>query len=93
MTKLKLLLNSKPQHYRNRIKQRKGSTFWFLFAKVVGIMPSYEPCTDKCLRWQFRNHIFLSQAGRLQTYINKNIPRHLNRKQKRRLARLQLQGI
>ena len=91
MTKLRILLNKRKIHYLNRLKQRHGSTLYFLLAKCVGTKPSYETSKTPCLVWQWKQRIFYTQDWLLQTYINKDIPRELNRKQRRRQARLQLQ--
>lgn len=71
MTKLKLFLSFKSKHYKNRIKKRKGNTLYFLFSKIIGKKPSYINSKTECLIWKYKNHVFLSQDGRLQTYINK----------------------
>jgi hypothetical protein len=67
--KLKCLLNKKRFHFWYRLKQRHGSLFYFLLAKVVG----KKQCFDKnceCLIWEYKNHRFLTQNNQLQTYIN-----------------------
>lgn len=66
-----LYLFNKRQHYKNRLKLRKGSTFWFLFSKVVGKKQVCDSRKDECLVWKFRNHIYITQNNQLQTYIRK----------------------
>lgn len=73
MKKIKIIINKKRPHFWNRLKQRKGKLFYFLLAKVVdkkGVAD--QRCKSDCLVWKFRNHIFLTQYGKLQTYINKS---------------------
>ena len=71
MTKLRILLNKRREHYKNRIKLRHGSTLYFLFAKKIGERHSWENQKSKCYEWRFRNHVYLTQWNCLQTYINK----------------------
>lgn len=61
LIKLFILLNKKRQHYKNRIKQRNGSTFWFIFSR---------PTKDKKL-WKYKNHWYFVNNYKLQTYIKK----------------------
>jgi len=68
--KLKILLNKKRFHFWYRLKQRKGSLLYFLLAKKVGKKQTNDKTKGECLIWQFRNHRFLTQDGKLQTYIN-----------------------
>lgn len=69
--KLLYLLNQR-KHYKNRVQQRNGTTFWFLFAKVVNKKQVLDKLKDECLVWKFRNHIYITQNNQLQTYIKKN---------------------
>lgn len=66
-------LFNKRGHYKNRIKQRNGSSLWFLFSKVIDKRNTCDPTksapADECLVWKFRNHIYITQSGQLQTYI------------------------
>ena len=58
-------------HYKNRIKLRKGNTFWFLFSKVIDKKQVCDDRKDECLVWKFRNHLYITQNNQLQTYIKK----------------------
>ena len=72
--KIKCFFNQR-QHYKNRIKQRNGSSLWFLFSKVIDKRNTCDPTksapADECLVWKFRNHIYITQNNQLQTYIKK----------------------
>ena len=67
--KLKVLLNKKRLHFRNRLKQRGGNMFYFLLAKVIGEKNVMDKDSGKCFVWRYKNHFFLTQNNRLQTYI------------------------
>lgn len=71
--KLKILLNKKRQHFLNRLKKRNGNILYFLFSKVVDKKNVYDKEGGECLVWKFRNHYFLTQNNKLQTYINKSL--------------------
>ncbi len=68
--KIRCLFN-KRQHYKNRVKLRKGNTLWFLFSKVIDKKQVCDSRKDECLVWRFRNHIYITQNNQLQTYIKK----------------------
>lgn len=71
MNKVLYLFNIR-QHCKNRIREREGHILYFLLAKVVGEKYSYkESKCGKCLEWRYKHHVFLTQNGKLQTYINK----------------------
>lgn len=66
--KINCLFNQR-QHYKNRIKLRKGSTLLFLLAKVIDEKPVLKGRKEKCLVWKYKNHIYITQNNQLQTYI------------------------
>jgi hypothetical protein len=70
MTKLFIFFNRR-EHYKNRLKLRKGSSIWFLFSRVIDRKYSYKTKNHDCLVWKFRNHIYLTENNQLQTYIKK----------------------
>ena len=73
MRKIKILLSFKRPHFWNRLAKRGGKLSYFLLSKVVdkkGVAD--ERRKSDCLVWRFRNHLFITQDDRLQTYINKN---------------------
>ncbi len=70
LNKVKYLLN-KREHYKNRVKLRKGSSLWFLFSKVIDEKPVLNGREEKCLVWKYKNHIYITQNYKLQTYIKK----------------------
>jgi hypothetical protein len=65
MNKLLILFNQR-QHFKNRLKKRKGTLLYFLFSKVIDTK-------DNCLIWKYKNHLYFTENNTLQTYINKNI--------------------
>lgn len=60
------------KHFWNRLEQRDGNVLCFLFAKVVDKKPVQDGRKDECLVWKYKNHIYLTQNYKLQTYINKS---------------------
>jgi hypothetical protein len=68
--KLLYLFNQR-QHFKNRLRLRKGSSICFLFSKVIDKKQVCDSRKDECLVWKFRNHIYITQNNQLQTYIKK----------------------
>lgn len=71
MNKIFTLFNQR-QHYKNRLRQRKGSSIYFLFAKVIDKKQVLDNSKTECLVWKFRQHLYITQNNQLQTYIKCN---------------------
>ncbi len=61
MKKIFIIFNQR-QHFKNRLKKRKGKLFYFLFSKVIDKK-------DSCLIWKYKNNLYFTENNKLQTYI------------------------
>jgi len=77
MERLIPLFNKKRQHFKNRLKLRKGRIIYLLFAKRL---PNKYKRQDGVKVYQYKNHIYFIENNRLQTYINKSISRAYERR-------------
>ena len=73
MTKIIALFNKKRQHFKNRLKLRKGSIIWLLFSKKLPPTKKQIKENDTLKVYAFRHHIYLIQDDKLQTYIRSKL--------------------
>lgn len=66
--KLIILFNPKRQHFKNRLKLRKGCLWKFIFSKQITRDKRYQRA-DTLKVYAFRNNIYLVENNRLQTFI------------------------
>lgn len=59
------------KHFWNRLKLRKGSLYPFFLAKVIDEKPVLNNTKERCFVWKYKNHIYITQNYKLQTYIKK----------------------
>lgn len=82
MEKFISLFNQR-KHFKNRLKQRKGNIFYLLFAKKL---PNKYKRQDGVKIYKYKNHIYFIQNYQLQTYINKLIPRYIERQEHKKIS-------
>lgn len=71
MEKVLSIFNQR-QHFKNRLKERGGSLIYLFLAKRVKNQFLRQ---DGVKIYKYKNHIYFIQNYKLQTYINKLIPK------------------
>jgi len=71
MKKIKYLLHQR-QHFKNRLKQRKGKLIYFLFSKFKKNLDSFDKNKKSiaCV-YKFKEHEYVLQDGYMQTYVRR----------------------
>lgn len=69
MKKLNYLLHQR-QHFKNRLKQRKGKLIYFLFSKFKKNLNSFDKKSIACV-YKFKDHEYVLQDGYMQTYVRR----------------------
>jgi len=71
MKKLAYLLHQR-EHFKNRLKLRRGKLIYFLFSRFKKNLDSFDKTRGIATVYKFRNHEFVVQDGYMQTYVNQN---------------------